>query len=129
MGKKIVVIEDDPTSQKFLELVLGKEGYTVVIASNGLEGLRKIREETPDLLLLDVMLPGIDGFEISHRLHSELGKTKIPIIMMSAKAQNSDQDAALKVGANAFLSKPIDRLVLLKTISELLGVEKDTKTI
>jgi DNA-binding response OmpR family regulator len=126
MGKKIVVIEDDPTSQKFLELVLGKEGYTVLIASNGLEGLRKINEETPDLILLDVMLPGIDGFEISHRLNSELGRAKIPIIMMSAKAQNSDQDAALKVGANAFLSKPIDRLVLLKTISELLGVENDS---
>ena len=127
MGKKIVVIEDDPTSQKFLELVLAKEGYTVVTASNGLDGLRKIREETPDLLLLDVMLPGVDGFEISHRLHSEPEKTKIPIIMMSAKAQNSDKDAALKVGANAFLSKPIDRIELLKTISELLGVEKDSK--
>jgi CheY-like chemotaxis protein len=122
MGKKIVVIEDDPTSQKFLELILVKEGYTVVTASNGLDGLRKIREESPDLILLDVMLPGIDGFEISHRLQNEPGNTKIPIVMMSAKAQASDQDAALKVGACAFLSKPIDRLVLLKTISELRGV-------
>jgi DNA-binding response OmpR family regulator len=121
MGKKILVIEDDPTSQKFLQLVLTKEGYDVVIAVNGLEGLRKVREESLDLVILDVMLPGIDGFEICNRLRNELGKTNLPIIMMSAKAQASDREAALKVGANAFLSKPVDRSVVVETMSNLLG--------
>lgn len=120
MGKKILVIEDDPTSQKFFQLVLAKEGYDVITSPNGLEGLRKVREESLDLIILDVMLPGIDGFEICNRLRTELKKTNLPIIMMSAKAQTSDRDAALRVGANAFLSKPVDRLVLIKTISGLL---------
>jgi two-component system, cell cycle response regulator len=123
MGKKILVIEDDPTSQKFFQLVLAKEGYDVITSPNGLEGLRKVREESLDLIILDVMLPGIDGFEICNRLRTELRKTDLPIIMMSAKAQTSDRDAALKVGANAFLSKPVDRLVLLKTISGLFGTD------
>jgi two-component system, OmpR family, alkaline phosphatase synthesis response regulator PhoP len=128
MGMKILVIEDDPTSQRLLQLVLEKEGYTVVTSNNGLEGFRKFKEESPDLIVLDVMLPGIDGFEISHRIHNEPDKFKPPIIMMSAKAQTSDRDAALKVGANAFLAKPVDRSILLKTISELLGTEKQSGT-
>jgi DNA-binding response OmpR family regulator len=120
MGKKILVIEDDPTSQKFFQLVLVKDGYDVITANNGLEGLRKVKEESVDLVILDVMLPGIDGFEICNRLRTELGKTDLPIIMMSAKAQTSDRDAALKVGANAFLSKPVDRSVLVQTMSGLI---------
>jgi DNA-binding response OmpR family regulator len=125
MGKKILVVEDDPTSKKFLELILQKEGYQVTTASNGLEGLRKVSEELPNLLILDVMLPGIDGFEISHRIRNESKTALLPIILMSAKMQASDQDTAMKVKANAFLSKPIDRQVLLEKISELLGVEKN----
>jgi two-component system cell cycle response regulator len=123
MGKKILVIEDDPTSQKFFQLVLSKEGYNVITAQNGLEGLRKVKEESLDMVILDVMLPGIDGFEICSRLRNELGKTNLPIIMTSAKAQTSDRDAASKVGANAFLSKPVDRSVLLQTMSGFLGTE------
>lgn len=125
MGKKILVVEDDPTSLKFLELILSKEGYQVITASNGLEGLRKAREESPDLLILDVMLPGFDGFEICHRLRSEPDMAKLPILMLSAKWQESDRDAASRVGANAFLSKPVDRIVLLNKVAEFLGGKKD----
>jgi DNA-binding response OmpR family regulator len=128
MEKKILVVEDDPTSRKFLELILKKEGYQVVTAANGLEGHRKVGEESPDILILDVMLPGIDGFEICHRIRSKTGNVRLPIILMSAKVQESDRDAALKVGADAFLSKPVDRVVLLNKITELLGSRKDPET-
>jgi DNA-binding response OmpR family regulator len=121
MDKKILLIEDDPVSRKFMELILQKEGFQVMTAVNGLEGLRKARTESPDLLVLDVMLPGLDGFEICYRLRSEPDTSKLPILILSAKGQDSDRDAALKVGANAFLSKPVDRLVLLSKVTELLN--------
>ena len=124
MGKRILVVDDDPTSLKLLDLVLNKEGYQVMTASNGLEALRKARLESPDLLILDVMLPGFDGFEICHRLRTEPATATMPIMMLSSKQQKSDQDAASKVGANAFLSKPVDRTALLAKVAELLGDQK-----
>ncbi len=125
MAKKILVVEDDPTSLKFLELILNKEGYQVMTASNGLEGLRKAKQESPDLLILDVMLPGFDGFEICHRLRIEPNTAELPILMLSAKGQESDQNTAARVGANAFLSKQVDRIVLLNKVTEFLGGQKD----
>ena len=124
MGKRILVVDDDPTSLKLLDLVLSKEGYQVTTASNGLEALRKARLESPDLLILDVMLPGFDGFEVCHRLRTEPATATVPIIMLSSKQQKSDQDTASKVGANAFLAKPVDRTALLAKIVELLGDQK-----
>ena len=124
MGKRILVVDDDPTSLKLLDLILSKEGYQVMTASNGLEALRKARLESPDLLILDVMLPGFDGFEICHRLRTEPATATMPIMMLSSKQQKSDQDAASKVGANAFLAKPVDRAALLTKVAELLGDQK-----
>ena len=124
MGKRILVVDDDPTSLKLLDLILNKEGYQVMTASNGLEALRKARLESPDLLILDVMLPGFDGFEICHRLRTEPATATMPIMMLSSKQQKSDQDAASKVGANAFLPKPVDRTALLAKVAELLGDQK-----
>jgi len=124
MGKRILVVDDDPTSLKLLDLILNKEGYQVMTASNGLEALRKARLESPDLLILDVMLPGFDGFEICHRLRTEPATATMPIMMLSSKQQKSDQDAASKVGANAFLAKPVDRTALLTKVTELLGDQK-----
>lgn len=129
MGKKILVVDDDPTSLRLLELILSKEGYQVISASNGLEALRKARTESPDLLILDVMLPGFDGLEVCHRLRSEPGMAKLPILMLSAKQQKSDQDAASKVGANAFLPKPVNRTALLSKVAEFVGDQKDPNAI
>lgn len=122
MGKKILIIEDDPVSRKFMELILNKEGFEMLTSANGLEGLRKARTESPDLLILDVMLPGLDGFEICYRLRGDPETAKLPILILSAKGQDSDRDSALKVGANAFLPKPVDRLVLLSKVAELLNL-------
>jgi CheY-like chemotaxis protein len=120
MGAKILIIEDDPVSRRLLELIIAKEGFQVVTATNGLEGLRKVKLESPDLLILDVMLPGLDGFEVCHRLRSDPATEKLPILILSAKGQDSDINSALQVGANAFLPKPIDRLALLSKMAELL---------
>jgi DNA-binding response OmpR family regulator len=122
MPKKLLLIEDDPTSRKYMELILNKEGYQVITAANGLEGLRKARLEAPDLLILDVMLPGLDGFEICYRLRDDPTTANLPILILSAKSQESDKNAALQVGANAFLPKPVDRLVLFDKVTELLNL-------
>jgi two-component system, OmpR family, alkaline phosphatase synthesis response regulator PhoP len=114
------VIEDDPSFLRYLEHILQREGYEVISATNGLFGLRKAREEGPSLLILDVMLPGLDGFEVCHRLRESPATSKLPIIMLSAKGQDTDKTTGLKVGASEFFAKPVDRAVLLNKIAELL---------
>jgi DNA-binding response OmpR family regulator len=117
-----LVIEDDPSQLRFLTHIFEREGYEVISASNGLGGLRKAKEENPSLLILDVMLPGLDGFEVCHRLRADASTAALPIIMMSAKGQDTDKTTALRVGANEFFAKPVDRVVLLNKIIELLGL-------
>jgi DNA-binding response OmpR family regulator len=116
----VMVIEDDPSFLRYLSHILEREGYTVISASNGLTGLRKVKEAKPALLILDVMLPGLDGFEVCHRLHDDTETGNIPVIMLSAKGQDSDRVSALSVGAREFFAKPVDRLVLLNKIKELI---------
>jgi DNA-binding response OmpR family regulator len=115
------VVEDDPSFLRYLDHVLQKEGYEVISATNGLFGLRKAREESPALMILDVMLPGLDGFEVCHRLREDAATSKLPIIMLSAKGQDTDKTTGLRVGASEFFAKPVDRTVLLNKITELIN--------
>ena len=121
ISKKILIIEDDPSFSRAINHIIEKEGYDVVTATNGMTGLRMAKEENPDLLVLDVMLPGLDGFEICNRLRSEPETASLPIIMLSAKGQEADKATGLKVGANEYLTKPVDRVLLLDKIASLLG--------
>ena len=120
MGKKILVIEDDPSGARLMQYTLTKYGYEVQTASNGLEGLRKARQERPDLILLDVMLPGIDGFEICHRLRDEFPDDNIPIVMLSGKARESDRTTGLGVGADDYLVKPVSPSNMVNVVSRFL---------
>ncbi len=121
MAKRILVVEDDPSFLRAISHILEREGYDVVTASNGMAGLRKAKEESPDLLILDVMLPGVDGFEVCHRLRAESQTAKLPILMLSAKGQDADRTTGLEVGADDYLTKPIDRSVLLERVEALLA--------
>lgn len=123
MAKKILLVEDDPSVLRAISFILEKEGYQVLTAVNGLEGLRKVKEEKPDLLILDVMLPGLDGFEVCHRLRAETQTAQLPILMLSAKGQAADKATGLQVGANEYLTKPVERSVLLSTIETLLAAK------
>jgi len=123
MAKRILLIEDDPSVLRAISYMLGKEGYDVLTAMNGLVGLRKAKEENPDLLILDVMLPGIDGFEVCHRLRAESQTAQLPILMLSAKGQAADRSTGLQVGANEYLTKPVERSVLLSKIEVLLAAK------
>jgi DNA-binding response OmpR family regulator len=120
MEKKILVIEDDPATLRLVDYSLRHEGYQVITASNGLEGIRKVHNEAPDLVILDVMLPGMDGFEICHRLKSEPATAQMPIMMFSAKAQEIDKNTGLKVGADDYLTKPVAPAEIVSRVQKLL---------
>ena len=121
IAKRILIIEDDPSFSRAINHIVEKEGYEVNTASNGMTGLRMVKESPPDILILDVMLPGLDGFEICSQLRAEEVTAKLPIIMLSAKGQETDKATGLKVGANEYLTKPVDRTLLLEKITSLLS--------
>jgi len=121
MGKKILVIEDDAIALRLIEYTLRKEGYEVLQAKNGLEGISKAQSEEPDLVILDVMLPGIDGFEVCHRLRSESQTARLPILMLSGKAQEIDKATGLKVGADDYVTKPTAPRELISRVESLLA--------
>ena len=125
MNKRILVIEDDPATLRLITYTLQQENYQVLTATNGLAGIRKAQKENPDLILLDVMLPGIDGFEICHRLKTEAQTTGLPILLISAKAQETDKTAGLKAGADDYISKPWERSELTARIADILS-QKNT---
>lgn len=123
MQSTILVIEDDPMASRMVELILVHEGYQVAIASNGLQGLEMIQANPPDLILLDLMLPGPDGFDILNQLQANPQTAKVPVIVVSSKSQHTDKQTAASVGANAYLTKPYRRAELLETIRSLLNTE------
>jgi DNA-binding response OmpR family regulator len=122
---KILVIDDDPAGQRLIKYMLSPEGYEVITASNGILGLQMATQQSPDLVILDIMLPGLDGFEVCRRLREGSNTTNISIVMLSGKAQESDKDTGLKMGADAYLIKPVDRQELIDTVNTLVNEKKE----
>src|SRR3972149_2379210 len=114
---RILVVDDDPEILSFLKRGLVYEGYTVDTASDGAEALAKAREREPDLVILDLMLPGIDGIEVSKRLRQA---SDVPILMLTAKGTVADRVAGLKRGAGDYLVKPLAFDELLARVKALL---------
>jgi len=129
MNKKILIIEDDPSALRLIQYTLEQEGYQVLAATNGLAGIRKAQNEELDLIVLDIMLPGIDGFEICHRLRAEPQTAQLPILMLSAKAQEVDKATGLKVGANDYITKPADPSEIINRVRTLLAQTKHTSPV
>lgn len=123
MKKRVLLIEDDPSSVRLVSYTLEQEGYEVLTATNGLEGLKKVREEAPDLLVLDVMLPGLDGFEVCRRLRADEQTAGLPVLMLSAKAQETDKTTGLKMGADDYLAKPADPSEIVARVANLLAMK------
>lgn len=123
MKKRVLLIEDDPSAVRLVSYTLEQEGYEVLTATNGLEGLKKVREEAPDLLVLDVMLPGLDGFEVCRRLRADEQTAGLPVLMLSAKAQEIDKTTGLKVGADDYLAKPADPSEIVARVANLLAMK------
>jgi len=120
MIKKILVVEDDLYALRFVEYTLERQNYRVITASDGIVGLTLAREEKPDLIILDVMLPGLDGFEVCHRLRLDPETAPIPILMLSAKARETDRNTGLREGADDYLAKPADPSEIVGRVKSLL---------
>jgi DNA-binding response OmpR family regulator len=118
MTEKILVVEDDPSILRGLQLNLGMEGYLVRSAGDGETGLALARSEHPDLVLLDLMLPKLDGLEVIRQLRSE--DPDLPIVVLSAKGQETDKVAGLKLGADDYVVKPFSLKELLARIDAAL---------
>jgi CheY-like chemotaxis protein len=116
------VVEDDRSIQMVLELVLNRMAKCdVVLASDGPEGLAKIQQEKPDVVLLDLMLPGIDGFEICQRAKSDEATRHIPIIFLTAQPQPAFVARAMALGAAGYLVKPFDPIKIIDQMNEALA--------
>lgn len=118
-AEKILVIEDEEDILALVHYNLAREGYRVSCATSGEEGLRLI-EEQPDLILLDLMLPGIDGLEVCRRLRGGEAAAGLPIIMMTAKGEESDVVAGLELGADDYVTKPFSPKILLARVRAVL---------
>jgi DNA-binding response OmpR family regulator len=118
-AKKILIVEDEKDILQLVKLYLEKEGYRTVTASTGSEGLAQVRTEKPDLLVLDLMLPEIDGLEICKRLRSAPDTAMLPIIMLTAKAEESDTIIGLELGADDYVTKPFSPKTLVARVKAL----------
>lgn len=118
---EILIVEDDPTIRTILEMALMGAGYVhVTSAGRGDEGLDLVRSRKPDLVLLDVMLPGMDGFAVARRIRETPALVLTRIIMLTARTQNDDIVRGLEAGADDYVTKPFDRQVLLARIAAVL---------
>ena len=118
---RILVVDDEIYIVHILDFSLGMEGYEVLTALDGEQALEKARLEHPDLIVLDIMMPKLDGYETCKMLKSEAGTKDIPVILLSAKGRNVDQKIGFEVGADDYITKPFSPRKLVERINALLG--------
>jgi CheY-like chemotaxis protein/MinD-like ATPase involved in chromosome partitioning or flagellar assembly len=121
MAEKILIIDDDVDTLRLVGLMLQRQGYEISAASNGSQGLAKALEERPDLILLDVMMPDMDGYEVARRLRKNPVTVTVPILMFTAKTQLDDKVAGFEVGADDYLTKPTHPTELQSHVKALLA--------
>ncbi|TNE48916.1 MAG: response regulator [Deltaproteobacteria bacterium] len=121
--KKILVVDDTPDIVHFLVVRLRSEGFDTLTAYNGLDGLSIAERDRPDLIILDVMMPQLNGFQVCRKLKENPELSHIPVLFLTAKDQPSDRFWGEEVGASAYLTKPVDPRMVAQTVHELLGTE------
>src|SRR6266545_5007760 len=128
MSEKILIIDDDLDTLRLVGLMLQRQGYQISAATNGQQGLEKAFDEDPDLILLDVMMPDMDGYEVTRRLRQNPSTLDTPIMMFTAKTQLDDKVIGFEVGANDYLTKPTHPSELQARVKTLLSRGSDRKT-
>ncbi len=119
--QKILIVEDEESLLKLESILLTSKGYEVRGVSNGQEALDAVAEEKPDLVLLDIMLPEIDGFEVCQRIKDDPETRDIPVIMLTAKKSREDMARGEKVGADWYITKPFKSVMVIETIQRFLA--------
>jgi DNA-binding response OmpR family regulator len=120
-AKRILIVDDDAFIRRPLEFILRQEGYQPATAADATEGLRAVESDPPDLIFLDVMMPGKDGLTWCAELKSDPRYCRIPIVLLSARGQEHDREQALALGAADFMTKPYSPHELKRRVRELLG--------
>jgi two-component system alkaline phosphatase synthesis response regulator PhoP len=120
MPKKILIIEDDPDTSKLVAQYLTREGYSVGVASDGVKGLKQIKQNFPDLLILDIILPEMDGFEVCKKLRGDAATSRLPILMLTALGEESDKVVGLELGTDDYMTKPFSLKELMARVKGLL---------
>jgi two-component system phosphate regulon response regulator PhoB len=116
----VLIIEDEPSLQEILTYNLESRGYQVLVFDDGTEGLEGVRKHVPDIVLLDIMLPGMDGFEVCRHIRSDPLIKHLPVLMMTARGEEIDQLVGFQMGADDYVTKPFKMRILLERIKSLL---------
>ena len=122
----VLVVDDDPVILKLLEVNFEMEGFQVVRAADGAEGLERAREVRPDIVVLDVMMPRMTGYEVAKALREDHNTAHIPIIFVTARAQSSDVEKGMELGVEDYVTKPFDPLELIDRVNSLLARSQNT---
>jgi twitching motility two-component system response regulator PilH len=117
--KKILVVDDSPTDRQFMLETLARKGYQVVTAENGEDAIVKAKVELPDLILMDVVMPGLNGYQATRQITRDDATKHIPVIMCTSKGADTDKIWGMRQGANDYLVKPVDAAQLLAKIAQL----------
>jgi two-component system alkaline phosphatase synthesis response regulator PhoP len=118
---KILVVDDEIYIVHILDFSLGMEGYEVVTALDGEQALERVASEKPDLIVLDIMMPKLDGYEVCRAVKANPATKNVPVILLSAKGRNVDQKMGFDVGADDYITKPFSPRKLVERINQLLG--------
>lgn len=120
MPHTILVVDDEPALLRLMEYVLAKQGYTMLTATNGEDALVEARAQRPDLIVLDIMMPKLDGYQVAEAIRADAELKSTPIIMLSAKAQEEDVERGIAAGVDRFVTKPFAPDDLARLVAEFL---------
>lgn len=120
MSRKVLIVDDDPITINLLRLILEPAGFVTVTAENGVEALAQVSAQSPDAVLLDVMMPIMDGFSVCHQLRANVATQSLPILILSTSAQAHSVRQGLEAGATKYLFKPISRDLLIKEVQQAI---------
>ena len=121
MGMKVLLVEDEPNIVEAMGFILSRDGWAVSTHANGETAMEEIRRVAPDVLVLDVMLPGRSGFDILRELRADSGLTALPVLMLTARGQEKDRALAVELGATRFMTKPFSNIELRDVVNTIAG--------
>ena len=123
MGNRIFILDDEPDVVGLLRIILDKEGFEVESETDARRGLARLLEQSPDLLLLDLMMPGVDGFEVLKLLRQDFLSPRLPILILSARTGTEDKIQSLQLGADGYICKPFSPKELIAEVRRVIGHE------
>ncbi|HSB96946.1 MAG TPA: twitching motility response regulator PilH [Spongiibacteraceae bacterium] len=119
---RVLIVDDSPTETYKISSILSKHGYEILTAENGEDGIATAKKELPDVVLMDVVMPGLNGFQATRQLSKDASTSHIPVIIVTTKDQETDRVWGQRQGAKGYLTKPVDDKLLVQTIKDVLKV-------